>query len=304
MPGVLHDIIRELPNTDISLVAGKNRRLEIQCGQSRFCINGTAADEFPTVAGVELKKPISVDAAKFFDMLDKTAFAVSTDETRYNINGVYAETIEGSSSDKSILRFVATDGHRLAMIERPADGVKFPNSVIIPRKGIHEIKKVLEGNDGAAKISIDEGFFTVQSGSVTLGVRLVDGQFPDYKQVIPSESSTEVQIEKSELVAAIKRVALVTTDKNKAVKCKFTDANLLISSSSSEYGEASECVDTEQSGKEVTIGFSSRYIADLLAAMSESSKITVKLDGSFSPGVFRGDKNDAYTCIVMPMRFE
>jgi len=300
---VLHDIVKELPSTDISLSMNKNRRLEIESGQSRFRINGTAADEFPAVAGVELKNPISIDASKFFEMLDKTYFAVSTDETRYNINGVYAETIE-SGSDKSILRFVATDGHRLAMIDRPAEGVNFEQSVIIPRKGIQEIKKVLEGNNDSARISIGDGFFTVESNNVTLGIRLVDGQFPDYKQVVPTEHKTEVELNRADLITAIKRVAIVTTDKTRAVKCKFSKNALLISSSSAEYGEASECIDIDHTGEDVTIGFSSRYVIDLLSAMSESSTITVKLNGELGPGLFMGDKNEAYSGIVMPMRFE
>ncbi|MCL4128475.1 UNVERIFIED_CONTAM: hypothetical protein GTU68_029428 [Idotea baltica] len=191
------------------------------------------------------------------------------------------------------------------MIDRPAEGVNFLQSVIIPRKGIQEIKKVLEGNDESARISIGDGFFTVESNNVTLGIRLVDGQFPDYKQVVPTEHKTEVSLSRTDLITAIKRVAIVTTDKTRAVKCKFAENNtLLISSSSAEYGEASECIDIEHSGEEVTIGFSSRYVIDLLSAMSESNTITVKLNGDLGPGLFMGDKNEAYNGIVMPMRFE
>ena len=246
-----------------------------------------------------------MDAAKFYEMFDKTSFAVSTDETRYNINGVYAETIEGPlGPGKQCLRFVATDGHRLAMVDRPAEGFGIEKSVIIPRKGIQELKKVLEDNEGSAKVSLSDGFFTVQSGSVTLGVRLVDGQFPDYKQVIPLESTTTVEIERAELASAVKRVSLVTTDKTKAVKCKLLDGNLVVSSSSPEYGEASESVAVKQEGEDVTIGFSAKYLMDLLSAMSASEMITLKLKGELGPGVFTGSGDELYTCIVMPMRFE
>jgi DNA polymerase-3 subunit beta len=254
---------------------------------------------------VELNSPISVDAAKFYEMFDKTAFAISTDETRYNINGVYAETIEGPlGPGKQCLRFVATDGHRLALVDRPAEGFAIDKSVIIPRKGIQELKKVLEDNEGAAKLSLSDGFFTVQSASVTLGVRLVDGQFPDYKQVIPLDHSTTIQVERSELAAAVKRVSLVTTDKTKAVKCKLVNGNLLVSSSSPEYGEASEAVSVQQDGEDLTIGFSAKYVMELLNAMSASETITVKLKGDLGPGVFQGSGDELYTCIVMPMRFE
>ena len=302
---VLYEIVRELPDMPITISMSKKQRLDIECGQSRFKINGTSADEFPAIAGVNLSNPISVDAGKFHEMFDKTSFAVSTDETRYNINGVYAETIEGPMGPGNpCLRFVATDGHRLAMIDRPAEGFALERSVIIPRKGINELKKVLEGNEGSAKVSLNDGFFTVQSNSVTMGIRLVDGQFPDYKQVIPLERTTTVEVERAELMSAVKRVSLVTTDKSKAVKCKLVDGTLLVSSSSPEFGEASESVSVSQDGDDVTIGFSARYVLDLLGAMSSSEMITILLNGDLGPGVFKCSSDELYTCIVMPMRFE
>ncbi|HQH26776.1 MAG TPA: DNA polymerase III subunit beta [Oligoflexia bacterium] len=301
---VLYDIIRELPDQPITVILSKKQRLDIECAQSRFRINGIAADEFPTINGVTLGNPVSVDAGMLFEMLEKTAFAVSTDETRHNINGVFVETAEGSlGPGKKCLRMVATDGHRLAMIDRPADGLEFKEPVIIPRKGIQELKKVLESNEGAAQVSIGEGFFTLRSGETTMGVRLVDGQFPDYKQVIPLDNSTTIEVDRAELLSAIKRVSLVTTDKTKAVKFKLVAGDLLISSSSPEYGEASETLTVQQNGDDVTIGFSSKYLIDLLSAMTRSESISVRLSGELGPGVFRGSEDELYNCIVMPMRF-
>ena len=302
---VLYDIVRELPNADVTLAVSKRSRLEIECGQARFKINGISADEFPTIAGIQIKSPISVDATKFYEMFDKTAFAVSTDETRYNINGVYVESITGPLGPaKPCLRFVATDGHRLAMIDRPAEGLSLDEAVIIPRKGIQELKKVLEDNEGAAKIGVSDGFFTVESGKTTLGVRLVDGQFPDYKQVVPVEHKTKVTFNREEVLSAVKRVSLVTTDKTKAVKCKLVSGTLLVSSSSAEYGEASESVEVQQDGEDVTIGFSARYLLDLLTAMGSSETVDVRLNGELGPGLFTGNADELYSCIVMPMRFE
>jgi DNA polymerase III subunit beta len=301
---VLYDIVRELPDQPITVTVSKKQRLDIECGQARFKINGLSADEYPAVSGVTMFDPISVDAGMFFEMLDKTAFAVSTDETRYNINGVYVETADGSvGAAKQGLRFVATDGHRMAMIDRPAEGFKLAESVIIPRKGIQELKKALEGNEGSAQVSVNEGFLTLRTGNVTMGIRLVDGQFPDYKQVIPAQCTTTVETSRGELLSAIKRVSLVTTDKTKAVKFKLLSGNLLISSSSPEYGEASENIEVKQTGDDVTIGFSSRYLTDLLGAMPASETITIGLSGELGPGVFRGDEDEFYSCVVMPMRF-
>ena len=295
---VIYDIVKELPGSDVSLRLSQNQRLEIESGTSRFKINGIATEEYPTIAGVSISKPATVSASKLYKMLEKTAFAVSNDETRYNINGVFAESNNGN------IRLVATDGHRLAMIDRAAEGFDLSESVIIPKKGISELKKVLENNDGEVKVSIDSGFFTIESLGVILGVRLVDGQFPDYKQVIPKESSTEIKANRSELLSAVKRVSLVTTDKTKALKCNVSGSTLLLSSSSPEYGEALESVDIEQKGGDVTVGFSAKYLLDVLSAMSQSEEVSVKLKGELGPGLFSGNSDKDFDCIVMPMRFE
>lgn len=302
---VLYDIIRELPHSEISINVAKRQRLDIESGQSRFKINGTSSDEYPVISGLDLQSPVAIDASRFYEMFDKTFFAVSSDETRHNINGVFIETVEGPlGPGKTCVRFVATDGHRLALIDRPSEGFNLKEPVIVPRKGIQELKKVMEGNEGVAKVGVKDGFLTVQSENVTIGVRLLEGQFPDYKQVIPLESSTTIDVLRSELLSAVKRVSLVTTDKTKAVRFKLVDQNLLISSSSSEYGEATETVAVTQKGPDITIGFSSKYIIDLLNAMSLSEQITVKLNGELGPGVFKGSADELYSCIVMPMRFE
>lgn len=301
---VLFEIIRELPDEILDIRVSKGQRLEIQSGSSHFKINGTSSEEFPAISGTKLDKPISVDAKKLYEMFDRTYFAVSTDETRYNINGVYAESINEPIGDsKSGIRFVSTDGHRLAIIDRPADGISISEPVIIPRKGIQEIKKVLESNEGEAEVSFSKKFFTVKSNEVCIGVRLVDGKFPDYKQIIPKENKTKISTSRSEFLSAIKRVSLVTTDKNKAVKFSLEKNELTISSSSPEYGEAKESIKVEADGNDLQIGFSSRYLIDLLGAMQDSKTINIKLNGDEGAGVFSGD-DDNYICIVMPMRFE
>ncbi|MCB0359021.1 MAG: DNA polymerase III subunit beta [Bdellovibrionales bacterium] len=250
--------------------------------------------------GVTLSSPTSIEAALLYEMLDKTAYAVSMDETRYNINGVFVELL-----DSGMLRLVATDGHRLAMVDREADGLPgLDEGVIVPRKGIQELKKVLEGNDGAAKISINEGFFTVQSGRTTLGVRLIDGEFPDYRQVIPKENKTIVTASRADLLATVKRVSLVTTDKSRSIRFKLEKGTLLIASSSPEFGEAAETLEVQQEGEDVHIGFSAKYVLDLLNSMSASEMVSIRLVGELGPGVFIGDSDEQYHCVVMPMRFE
>lgn len=303
---VLYEIVKELAGETVTFNLGKGQRLEIESGQSRFKINGISADEFPSVVGTVLKKRVAVDASKLCEMFEKTAYCVSNDETRYNINGVFVEALSAGASkgDKQTIRFVATDGHRLAMIDRPAEGLNITEHVIIPKKGIQEIKKVLENNDGVAYVDIQDGFFSIESGLVTIGVRLVDGQFPDYRQVIPLETTSVVDVNKDELLSAVRRVALVTTDKSKTIKFKLVSGSLIISSSSPEHGEATENITVNQTGDDVTIGFSAKYVLDLLNSMPAAENIIMKLSGDLGPGVFSGNDDELYSSIVMPMRFE
>lgn len=303
---VLYDIVKELPNYPVKLNVIKKSRLEIECGQSRFKIHGISADEYPEVEGIVLGDHTNVKTGKLIEMIDRTVFAVSLDETRFNINGVFVETIEGPlGPNKMCLRFVATDGHRMAIIDRASEGFEMKQPVIIPRKGVLEIKKMLEESDSEeSSVSFSNGFMTVRSGVSTIGVRLVDGQFPDYKQVLPTNTTTKIEADRPSLLSAIKRVSLVTSDKSRAVKFKLIEGNLLISSSSPEYGEASENIDVLQEGDDVTTGFSGKFLLEMLSSVSDSEKITIRLDGASSPGVFSGDKDSLYEGIIMPMRFE
>jgi len=302
---MLYDIVKELPADNVNVQVTKGQRVEIQSGQSCFKIVGASADEFPSLTGVTLEKPISVEAGKLAEMIEKTSYAVSTDETRYNINGVYVETVNHPvGKESSGIRFVATDGHRLSMIDRPAEGFTIDKGVIIPRKGIAELKKNLEGNEGAASVCIKEGFFTVQTGSVTVGIRLVDGEYPDYRQVIPVNNATVVSIARDELLAAVRRVSLVSTDKTKAIKFRVVENNMILSSSSPEYGEASESLEIKKTGDDVAIGFSSNYVSDLLSSMNGAELVEIKFSGELGPAVFSANEDEFYQCIVMPMRFE
>lgn len=303
---VLYEIVKELPNFPIVLNASKKSRLEIECGQSRFKINCVSPDEFPQVQGLELIQPAKIKTKTLLEMIDKTLYAVCTDETRFSINGIYVETIEGPLGPKNMcLRFVSTDGHRMAMIDRPAEGFELKKSVIIPKKGIQELKKVLEETTTEdTSVSVDHGFLVVAAGSTTLGIRLVDGQYPDYKQVIPTETTTKITADRSQLLSAVKRVSLVTSDKSRAVKLKLVEGNLLVSSASPEYGEASENVEVSQEGLDVSTGFSGRYLLDMLGSVSASTQVTIRLNGNSSPGVFNGDTDSLYEGIIMPMRFE
>ena len=300
---VFYDIVRELPNEPIQLTLGKAHRLEITCGQSTFRINGIAGDEFPEIRGTQLRNPTNIDIALLKEMLDQCTFAISTDETRYNINGALVEFLEEGKT--GLLRMVATDGHRLAMVDREVKGGVTPGEpVIIPRKGIYELRKVLESGEGEAQVELSDGFFSAQVKNVRLGVRLLDGKFPEYREVIPKDKKSSLLVDRSALLSAVKRVSLVTTDKNRGVQFQVAGNNIVIASSSPEYGEAKETVPCEKEGEDVSIGFSSRYVADILNALASSDSIRIDFNGEFGAGVFRAAEHDNTLCVVMPMRFQ
>ena len=299
---VFYDIVRELPNQPIHLALGKGHRLDITCGQTSFRINGIAGDEFPEIRGTQLRSPVGVDISLLKEMLDQSTFAISTDETRYNINGVLVEFVQ--EGKRCLMRLVATDGHRLALVDREVSGLTHAEPVIIPRKGIYELRKVLENSEGEAGIEIAEGFFSAQAGNVRLGVRLLDGKFPDYREVIPKEKKSSVLVDRETLLSAVKRVSLVTTDKNRGVQFQVVGNTIVVASSSPEYGEAKETVAVEKEGEDVSIGFSSRYVSDILNALQSSDTIRIDFNGEFGAGVFRAAEHDNTLCVVMPMRFQ
>lgn len=303
--GVLYEIVKELPEQPICFNLANRQKMDIECGHAKFKINVTSADEYPDVGQIVLENPVTVDSSRFYEMLDKTCFAISTDDSKKGITGLCARTIEGSFGiGKYCLRMVATDGHRLAVIDRPSQGFNLDYDVIIPRRSAAELKKVLEGQNTSANISVHNGLIVIEIGSTLIAARLQEGIFPDYKKVIPEESSTIVTVAREEFLSALRRVSLVTTDKNKGIRFKIVDGNMIMSSSSPEYGDAVESVEVEQSGNDVSIGFSAKYTLDLLSAMSSSEKIIIKLNGDSGPGLFQPMEDNLYLCVVMPMRYE
>jgi DNA polymerase-3 subunit beta len=301
-----YEIIKELPNFPINLSVQSKSKLEILCGKSSFKINGAPGDEYPEISGIKLDHPHELERTTLINMIDYCLFSACTDETRFAISSLFLEIIEGPlGPNKPVLRAVATDGNRLSMLDRPVEHVFMDAPILLPRKGLQDLKKALEDTKSETiKVSVQNGFFTALIDGVTLGLRLKDGTYPDYKKVIPANTSTKVIVDRQEFYSAVKRVSLVANDKARALKLQFKDSVLELSSASSEVGEASESVEVEQDGPDVTLGFSSKFLLDMLGVMSSCKTLTIRLDGDKVPGVFSGDNDDLYENIIMPMRFE
>ncbi len=305
---VLYEVIRELPEEEVSIKLTEGERIEISSGKSKTKIIGISAEEYPSLPGLGLKVANKIEATQFLEMINKTIYAVSMDETRFNLSGVCFDMVPAEKDkDEKVLRLVATDGHRLAMIARPVSGLTIKKAVLVPRKGLLELKKIIEAEEGTIGIEINEGFMIVEVGagkpnSAKLSMRLIDAEFPDYKQVIPKDKGHVAVADSVALSNALRRVALMVTDKTKGVRMDFVPGALKISSSSPELGEASEELEVKYDAEPVSIGFNAKYILDITASIGEKSGVCLELHGPLGPGRFFAEGDESYTAVVMPMR--
>ena len=292
----LFEIVKELPQEFVDIKSGEGEKITIKSGRSRFNVMGIAASEFPAFPDTEEKNLVRIEAENLREMIEKTAFAVSTDETRYNINGFLL-----AEEDKTV-RLVATDGHRLAIVEREAGTIpSAKEGVILPRKGVHEMKKLLEEKDGTFLFGVTKKSATMKKDATIINTRLIEGEFPDFKQILPKDNDKEVIAERRPFLEALKRVSILSADKIKGVKFSLAKDTLTLSSSSPEIGDATEEISVEYKGEDLEMAFNARYFIDVLEAIEEE-KVSVKLKDQQSPGILSPVGYQGYTYIVMPMR--
>jgi len=298
----IYEIIKELPEKEISFKAKENCWIEISCGKSLFNIVGLSSEEFPHFPQPDDAKMTPINGGILGDMIDKTYFSVSTDETKYNLNGIYfkSETENG----KGILRLVATDGHRLAMTFRPVDTTsigELTDGVIFPRKGLLELKKMTEETESDLKLGFMDNSAVIAREDTIVVMRLVDGDFPDYTRVIPKNNEVIVKLPRDLFLHALKRMAILSSEKSKGVKIDFKKGLLEISSSNPEIGDAREEVEIEYSGDDLSIGFNARYMIDILQVL-EGEYVNLAVKDNLSPGLITPDGSDGFLAVVMPMR--
>ncbi|WP_413289486.1 DNA polymerase III subunit beta [Bdellovibrio sp. HCB337] len=293
----LFDIAKELSEGTIQLIKKENNWLEIKQGKYTSKIVGISADEYPIFPTYNAQSFIKVQASVLKDMIDKTIFSVSTDETRYHLNGVYFEIVGGTG-----FRMVATDGHRMSIVNRIQNDAKSNAAgVIIPRKGLGEIKKLLDGVDGTVEIAIEGSQFILKHSSTTLMIRLIEGKYPNYQQFIPQKLTQKIEINRENFLTSLKRVSLLANQKSKAVQLNLTNGKMEISSNNPELGDAKEEIEVDYHGNELKIGFNAKFITDILTSIAED-RIDFELNDQLSPGLVRPHNDTSYTCVLMPMR--
>jgi DNA polymerase-3 subunit beta len=294
----LYEIVREIPTDQVHLKRLENDWVEIRSGKSVFKIVGMDAREFPQFPKFDGNEQVSMPANVMRGMIERTIFAVSTDETRYSLNGVFLEQAGGGK-----VRMVSTDGHRLAFEEQVLGAIGLSKGVILPRKGLGELRKLLENSDdGEVLVGFRDNMALVSRDKVELFMRLIDGDFPDYTKVIPQGNPNIAKIDHGELLQALRRVSILSSERYKGVKLDFSVNNVAISANNPDLGEAAEEIDADYAGAPISIGFNARYIIDVLSVLGSEGEIDIELKDELSPSVIRKPANAGYLYVLMPMR--
>ena len=297
----LFEVIREADAEEISLSTTENKWVEVSYGRSNFKLMGIDPDEhpgMPTPPGNGAKASAMVlDASDLAEVIRKTIFAVSSDDTRSNLAGVYLS----KGTKKGSLRAVATDGHRLALMEKKISGQGPDQGVIVPRKGLQEVAKLLPEETEKVRLTISGTDMVVELGDRVLSIRLIEGTFPDYEQVVPKGTTKVVIAERDALLQTVRRVSILSSERARGIRLNLSDGALGISTKNPDLGEAHEDVGVEYTGETLEIGFNARYFLDVLTVLPEGSKVELALGDELSPGVVSGD-DAGYRYVVMPMR--
>jgi len=294
----LFDIVRQLPEEEIRFRYAGSGRCEVDCGRSNFKLATIDPDDYPEEPELPEKDIIEIDSATFRDMLDKTVYAASQNESRMALNGIYCQFYPNS------LKVVATDGHRLAYISRTVDlPITDKVSMIFPRKGVLELKKLLDEGDGDEKLHVlrTENRIFFKKGSLLFFTREVEGSYPNYEQVIPYRNSREAVMDVESAIKAIRRVSTVASEKSKLAHFNFKKDKLEISSEASEVGEAFEELDIEYDSAPVKTGLNATYVIETLGHIT-SDKVLFKAEGPEDALLVQPVDDDDYLSIIMPMR--
>ncbi len=298
----LYDIVRKLPDgaqVELQSDAG-GERLILRCGRSRFTLASLPVEDFPSLTSSELPFRFRLPAAGLRGLIDRTRFAISTEETRYYLNGIYLHTSQQDGVE--VLRAVATDGHRLARVEIPLpEGASGMPGVIIPRKTVAEVRKVIDEQGEDLELAISETQIRFSIGPALLTSKLIDGTFPDYQRVIPEHNDKQLDVACRDFKDAVDRVSAISNDRSRAVKLKLGNGTLELSANSPEHGSASEELEVRYGGDTMEIGFNSRYLLDIAEQIDGENARLLMADAA-SPTILHelGDQSAIY--VLMPMR--
>jgi DNA polymerase-3 subunit beta len=303
----LFEIVRELPEETIHIEKKDNQWITLQCGKSIFNLAGLDPEEFPSLPAYEEENFSTVSSRLVREMIEKTVFAASNEESRYHLNGVLV--VQSKQAGKEVLRMVATDGHRLSLIDRENQKVRGveEKGIILPKKGILEIKKIIGDRDGEEEMGIyfnsTHGFFKM--GKSLSVIRLIDGEFPEYEQVIPKGNDKKLVMAKERMVSSLKRVSTMASERMEGVKFSLKTNSVELSSTHQDFGDAKEEVEVVYEGPPLQVGFNARYLIEAFNVI-DTEEVLMELKDEGSPGILRPSSSGVgisnQISIVMPMR--
>ena len=300
---MLYDIVRKLPDgaqVQAELLTSEGGRLQVSAGSVRFELACLPKEDFPQMAAGALPHKFRLEANDLKQLIDKTRFAISTEETRFYLNGIYLHAAKEGKSQK--LRAVATDGHRLARYEFDLpDGASDMPGVIVPRKTIAELRRLLDDSEGAIDISLSDTKIQFTNDGVELTSKLIDGTFPDYQRVIPSGNDKSLGLDSKEFAQAVDRVSTISADKTRAVKLGISKDKLTLTVVNPDSGTATEELGATYSATPIEIGFNARYLMDITSQF-EGKEVRFLLSDAGSPTVIEDAEDPRTLYVLMPMR--
>jgi DNA polymerase-3 subunit beta len=298
----LHEIVRKLPDgSTVELVDdGQSGRLDVRAGRSHFSLATLPKEDFPVMASSEYACNFSVDAPVLRRLFDKAKFAISTEETRYYLNGVYMHAADGA--DGKALRCVATDGHRLARIDAALpDGATDLPGVIVPRKTVGELRKLLDDDEAQIAVSVSETKVRFATPQITLTSKVIDGTFPDYSRVIPANNARRLEVDAAEFAQAVDRVSTVSSERSRAVKLALDEDRLILSVNAPDSGAAEEELSVAYADEALEIGFNAKYLLEIASQVDRENAVFL-FNSAGDPTLMREGADESAVYVVMPMR--
>ncbi|AVO37725.1 DNA polymerase III subunit beta [Pukyongiella litopenaei] len=298
----LHEIVRKLPDGALVTLTADSAagRLTVDAGRSNFSLATLPKEDFPQMASTDYQTSFTATVPVLRRLFDKSKFAISTEETRYYLNGVYMHAAEADG--EKVLRCVATDGHRLARIDAdlPAGAADMPG-VIVPRKTVNELRKLLDDDEGSIRVAVSETKIRFEAPGVLLTSKVIDGTFPDYMRVIPQANPRRMEVDASAFAQAVDRVATVSSERSRAVKLLMEDDRLVLSVNAPDSGAAEEELPVAYGDERLEIGFNAKYLHEIASQVDRENAVFL-FNSAGDPTLMREGNDPSAVYVVMPMR--